>query len=198
MINDLPKDDAAAPAAGQDDVLKAAEQHLESKLTPPVRQDYNKIVVAGLKVAMQNGPNGIAASIKNSKNPIPDIVNGAINIVGLLGRQSRGTMPIKAAVPACMTLIIQGLDFARQAKVIAGDQADLTQATRLFSARLTSLFGISTAMLGTAARNLEAMTKDPVNMEKLKRASGLVKDPRASSPTDLPQEPAPDDEEAAV
>jgi hypothetical protein len=107
-------------------------------------------------------------------------------------------MPIKAAVPACMTLIIQGLDFAKRAKMINGDQADLTQATRLFSARLTSLFGLSTGMLSTAARNLQTITKDPVNMEKLKRASGLVKDPRASSPTELPQEPAPDDEEAAV
>jgi hypothetical protein len=183
MINDAPSGD----------ILQATEQKLESQLTPPVRAAYDKIVTAGMKLALNNGPNGIAASIKQSKNPIPDIVKGAINIVGMLGMQSRGTMPIKAAVPACMTLIIQGLDFAKRAGVIKGDQADLTQATRLFGAEITGKFGITRPMLATAAGNLQKLAQDPASMEKLKQASGLSKHPNA---TPAPEMALADDGEA--
>lgn len=178
MINDLPKQ--TAPDDLQSDVLKAAEQKLESNLTPKVRADYDKILVAGLKLALDKGPNGIAASLKQSQDPIKDIVTGAINIVGLLGMQSRGTMPIKAAVPATMALIIHGLAFAQKSGIMQVGNDQLTQAAKLFGNMITHKFGISPEMIKTAANNLHKITQDPGNMDKLHYAAGMKKAPDAT------------------
>lgn len=182
----------------QNNILSQAQQTLESKLTAPVKANYDKIVVAGMKVALNRGPDGILASLKNSQDPIRDCVLGAINIVGLLGMQSRGTMPIKAAVPACMSLIIHALDFADKAGIVKVGPQELAQAGHLFGNLITKRFGISPDMIKTAAGNIEKVARDPVNMERMRRHAGFVKGPGASTPTELPQEPAPDDEEAAV
>lgn len=168
MINDV-----------QNDFLKQAEQHLESQLTPPVRQDYDKIVVAGLKLALDKGPDGILASLKNSKNPTHDIVLGAINLIGLLSKQSRGTMPIKAAVPACMSLIIHALDFADKAGIMKVGPQELAQAGHLFGNMITQKMGITPDMIKTAAGNIQKVTQDPANMEKIHYAAGLKAAPGA-------------------
>src|SRR4051812_14503031 len=126
MINDV-----------QNNILKAAEQKLESQLTPQVRQNYDKIVVAALKVALDKGPNGILASLRDSKDPIKDCVLGTINVVGLLRMQSRGTMPINAAVPACMSLIIHALDFADKSGIMKVGQEELAHAGKMFGNMIT-------------------------------------------------------------
>lgn len=181
MINDAPDDI-------QSDVLQQAEQKLESQLLPQVRKDYDKIVTAGLATALHNGPNSIAAALKQSQDPITDIVKGAINIVGVLGMQSRGTMPIKAAVPACMTLIIHGLALAQKAGMIQGDAADLSKAGRLYGQMITQKFGLSTQMIQTAATNLHKLTQDPANMDKLRQAGGFTQAPNAGGTAQAPTE----------
>lgn len=174
MINDV-----------QSSVLKAAEQHLESQLTPPVKQNYDKIVVAGMKVALNKGPDGILASLKRSQDPIKDCVMGAINIVGLLAMQSRGTMPVQAAVPACMSLIIHALDFADKAGIMKVGNEELAKAGHMFGNLITQRFGISPEMIKTAAGNIEKVTKDPANMEKLHYAAGMKKAPNATEAVPL-------------
>jgi hypothetical protein len=172
----------------QNNILKAAEQHLESQLTPPVRANYDKIVVAGMKVALNKGPDGILAALKNSQDPIKDCVTGAINIVGLLAMQSRGTMPITAAVPACMTLIIHALDFADKVGIMKVGPEELAKAGHMFGNLITQKFGISTDMIKTAAGNIEKLTKDPANMDKLHYAAGMKKAPDATQA--IPLQPA--------
>jgi hypothetical protein len=46
-------------------ILNDSEQKIEASLTPENRNNYMKIVVAGMKVAMQGGPNSILASLCN-------------------------------------------------------------------------------------------------------------------------------------
>lgn len=169
MINDV-----------QNNILKAAEQHLESQLTPAARANYDKIVVAGMKVALNKGPDGILAALKNSQDPIKDCVTGAINLVGLLSMQSRGTMPVQAAVPACMTLIIHALDFADKSGLMKVGPEELAKAGRMFGQMITQKFGLSTQMIQTAANNLHKITQDPGNMDKLHYAAGMKKAPDAT------------------
>lgn len=167
-------------------VLKAAEQRIESSLTSQNKADYLKIVVAGMSVAIQGGPNSILAKLKDSKNPISDCAMGAINLCLLMRKQSRGTMPERAMVPAAMTLMLHALDFADKAGIVKVGTDQLVQATHIFTNDLFKKFGISQQMIQTAAGKVHALTQDPVQMEKLKMKAGFTQHPMAATPTPLP------------
>lgn len=175
-----------SPILSKNGVLQAAEMKIESSLTPENKNNYLKIVNAGMAAALKGGPNGIMGSLAKSKSPIPDCVNGSINLCLLMRKQSRGTMPLKAMVPAAMTLLLHALDFADKAGIVKIGQPELVQATKMFADAMFQRFGISKNMLHTAATKVHAMTQDPGQMEKIKRAAGTVKDPQASTPTPMP------------
>lgn len=167
-------------------LLEAAEQKIESSLTPENRADYMKIVVAGLKTGLANGPRGILASLKQSKNPINDSAIGAINLVLLMRKHSMGTMPLKAMIPAAMTLMLQALDFADKAGIVKIGTDELVQATHIFANALFPRLGIKPQMLHAAIQRVHAISQDPAKMELVNRKLGAVKDPRASEPTPMP------------
>lgn len=170
-------------------ILAATEQKLESQLTPENRVNYLKIVTAGMHAALAKGPDGILASLLKSKNPIQDCATGAVNLVGILQKQSRGTMPFMAMVPAAMTLMLKALDFADQNGLVKVGKPELVQATHLFTDLIYQRAGISKGMLATAAARIRGMAQDPNKMEMIKRAAGVVKHPLASTPTPLPPSP---------
>ena len=167
-------------------ILETAEQTVEAKLTPENRANYMRIVVAGMKTAMHGGAAGILGGLKQSKDPITDCAVGAINLVLLLRRQSRGTMPVKAMVPAAMTLMLQALDLADKAGIVKVGNDELVKATHIFTNHLFAAFKITAPMLQNAATNVHAITQDPTKMEAIKRRIGMSKAPNASEPTPLP------------
>lgn len=168
-------------------ILQAAEDKVENQLTPQNRENYLKVVNSGMQAALAKGPNGILASLKDSKDPLTDCAKGAINLCFMLRKQSRDTMPIKCMVPAAMTLMLKALDTAQAMGMIKIGNDELVQATHIFTNYLFHALKITQPMLETAATKIHAMTQDPAQMEKIKRAAGVVKDPRASTPTPLPQ-----------
>ena len=161
----------------QNRLLEAAEQKVESQLTDANRANYMRIVVAGMKVALAKGPGGILASLIGSKNPIGDCANGAVNLALLLRHQSRGTMPLQALVPAAMTLMLQALDFADKSGIAKIGNAELVQATHIFTNAIFHAFGITAPMLQAAAARAHEITQNPAQMEQVNRAAGLSKGP---------------------
>jgi hypothetical protein len=161
----------------QNSLLQQAEDKVESQITDPkVREAYTRVVVAGLQIGLKNGPNGILASLRNSKNPIYDCAAGAVNLVGLLSRQSRGTMPMKAMVPAATTLMLKALDFADKIGLVKVGPQELSQATKILANLILKHVGVSHQMLQHAAGQVQAMTRDPQKMAALQRAAGVTKD----------------------
>jgi hypothetical protein len=172
-------------------LLQATEKKIESGLTPENREHYTKIVVAGMKAALAEGPNGILASLKQSKNPVEDCAVGAVNLVMMLREQSRGTMPVKALVPAAMTLMLQALDFADKARIKRIGVKDLDRATRIFTNYVFTVFKITPKMLEGMGVKVRGIMQDPTQMDMIARKAGVVKDPRASHPTDMPADTGP-------
>lgn len=167
-------------------LLMAAEQRVEAGLTPENRADYMKIVVAGMRVALDKGPDGIMASLKKSRDPVHDAAVGAVNLVLLMRKQSRGTMPIKALVPAAMTLMLQALDFCEKARITKITPKKLDRATLIFRNQIFGAFHITPDVLKAAAAKAHGVMQDPAQMDIIARRTGVVKDPRASVPTELP------------
>lgn len=167
-------------------LLKAAEQKVEEGLTQDNRGDYMKIVVAGMRTALDKGPDGIMASLKKSRDPVNDAAVGAVNLVLLMRKQSRGTMPIKALVPAAMTLMLQALDFVDKARITKVTAKKLDRATLIFRNQIFGAFHITPDVLKKAATAAHGVMQNPAQMDIIARRTGVVKDPRASVPTTLP------------
>lgn len=175
-------------------LLAATEQKIESGLQGQNAADYQKVVVAGMKSAMNGGPKSILASLQHSKDPIHDCVVGAINLALILRKQSRNTMPLKAMIPAATTLMLHAMDFAEEMGLVQIDKPELDQATHLLVNTLFKRLNVTPQMLHTAASKVHALTQNPVSMARMRLTAGMDKDPRAAEPTPMP---APDEGEAA-
>lgn len=168
-------------------LLQQAEEKLEANIADPAtKQNYFKIVVAGLHIALDKGPDSFMAKLRNSRDPISDCANGAAALVLIMRKESKGVMPMKAAVPAGMTLMFHGLDFIDRAKIAKVAEPDLDRATTIFTNTLFHRLGITPQMLHTAATNVHKITQNPAQMELINRKAGFVKSPDASQPTPLP------------
>lgn len=172
---------AAQPV--RDNLLKAAQDRIESQLTPKTRADYEKVVVAGLKVGLDGGPDSIIASVRNSKDPVRDCAIGAANLVLILRRQSRDTMPPQALVPGATTLMLQALDFAERLGLVKVSPRELARATHILGNYIMRVFGVTAANFEAAATKVQGIMQDPTSMEVLARRAGVVKSPQAGTPT---------------
>lgn len=168
-----------APQPGKNDLITAAEQKIESQLKPQVARDYRKIVTAGMAMALKGGPNSILAKLKDSKNPVHDAAVGAVNLCLLMRKQSRGTMPIKAMVPAATVLALKAIEFAEQAGMIQIDEHTVVNTTKILVDHLLRAFGLTPQRLHTAAQKVHQMTQDPATMEKIHHAAGMAVAPGA-------------------
>lgn len=180
------EDDEPGAQSGHD-LIASVEQKIESQLTPENRANYMKIVAAGMAAGLDGGPKSIVASLAKSKDPVRDAAIGAVSLCIILQRRSRGTMPLKAMVPAATTLMLKALDFADHAGWVKVDADVVNRATRTLVNFIFAKSGITPRMLHTAAQKVHGMVNDPGSLEKIKRAAGAVKDPNASTPTPMPE-----------
>lgn len=170
----------------QNNILQAAEQKLESGLTPDNREDYLKVVVAGMRTALARGPQGMLARLRQSPDPIKAAADGAVSLVLMLRLQSRNTMPVKAMIPAGATLMFHALDFLDKSGAVKIGVNELAQATRIFGDRIMRAMGMTPQKLTALATKVHAVSQDPAQMDTLAKRTGVVRDPRASLPTPLP------------
>jgi hypothetical protein len=167
-------------------LLQQTEDKIESGLTPDTRANYMKIVVAGMHAGLAGGPNSILASLQKSRDPVSDAAKGAISMVGILRKEARGVMPLKAMVPAAMTLMLKALDFVDRSKIAPIGNPELVRATHIFTDTMFARFGITKQGLADAAQRVHAITQDPAAMQAINLKAGLVKHPMAVTPTPLP------------
>lgn len=170
-------------------ILMAAEKKIESQLTPENRQNYLKIIVAGMKVGLDKGPNGILASLTKSKDPLGDCAKGAVNLTLLLSHQSRGTMPVQAMVPGAMGLMLHALDFVDRTGVMKIGNEQLVQATHIFANFLFKQMGVTPQMLGEVANKVHGIMNDPAKMQQIKMHAGFEKHPQAQAAAPAPEAP---------
>lgn len=161
-------------------LLADAEQKVESGLEPETRANHDKIVVSGMHAALAKGPDGILASLKDSADPISDAAKGAVSLVLILRKQAHGVMPLKAMVPAAMTLMLRALDFADRAGIAKVGQPELVRATKIFTDMMFARMGITKEGLARAAEKVHAITQSPESMQKVNEKAGIVAHPGAA------------------
>jgi len=150
-------------------LIKQAEEKIEQGLKEGVREPYMKIVVAGMKVMLKGGPDGLLAKLKGSQDPISDCVKGALGLVEMLRRSAKGAMPADAMIPATMTLALQGLDFAEKLGLLKVGKAELDQATQLFVETVLPHMGITPQKMQQMTDQVHGVMQDPEKMSQLQR-----------------------------
>lgn len=185
-----------APARGkkappvENDLIKRIEAEVKGRLTAEVRENIDKIVAAGLKVAVNGGENSPLAMLQGSQDVVSDAAIGAVNLAALMKKESKGTMPDNAMAPAALILTLHALDFAERLGMVEVTPEVVNQATQIYAHQLTKVNGITPQMLEKAGGQVKQVLQDPVAMEQIARHSGVVKTAQASTPTDLPTEEA--------
>lgn len=179
---------AATPASGLGNpLLQQTEDDIEAKLKPENRANYMKIVVAGMHIALANGPNGFAGKLRTSRDPIGDCARGAVDLLFIMRKESKGVMPMQAGIPAAMTLMLHGLDLIDRAKIAKVDANVLAQATQIFGNALLHKSGITPQMLQTATQNVHGIMQDPAKMALINQKAGVTKHPDLNvTPTPVP------------
>ena len=170
-------------------VLQQIEQQIEAGLTPQTRADYMKIVVAGGHLA--NANNGaMLVQLSKAPDPIAAAAKGAVGLVLIMRKETQAPgkvpMPMKSAVPAAMTLMVNALDFISRSKIAPVGTPELERAVHIFTDYLFARMGITKAGLASAAQKVHSLTQDPQAMTAIQMKSGLLRHPMAPTQTPLP------------
>ena len=170
-------------------LLQQTEDQVEKGLTQDNYANYQKIVVAGMHLALAN--NGkLLAPLAKAPDPIAAAAKGAIGLVLIMRKNAKGVMPIKAMVPAAMTLMLKTLDFIDRSKIAPVGQPELVRATHVFTDFMFARMGITKAGLQNAAQRVNAIRQDPQAMAAINMKAGFTQHPMAAKPTPLPPGPS--------
>lgn len=154
----------------QNNLVKQAEAKIESQLSRAVKKGYMKIVVAGMKYAMNGGPKSLLANLKESQDIVTDVVKGAVSVVGLLRRASRGSMPVEAMIPAAMVLVLHGLDYAERLGKVKVDESVLDAAVEKYIDLIAPAIGVTPERLAKATEEIGNVVSDPEKAGQLQAA----------------------------
>jgi hypothetical protein len=172
-------------------LLQTMETALEAKLTPQNRGNYDKVVVAGLHIALAHGPNSFMAKLLHSEDPIGDCAKGAVALLLIMRKEAKGVLPMQAGIPAGVTLMLHGLDFIDRAKIVEIGNPEIVRATTLFSNNLFFRLGISPQMLQHATMRVHQIANDPTAMNAINLKAGITQHPGAATVTPVPGVTAP-------
>lgn len=176
--------DAGAPWSSP--ILQAAEEKLEAGISPDNLNNYRKIVVAGMAAGLARGPNGILARLLKNPDPVKGAARGSVALVLILRREAKGVMPLKAMIPAGLTLMFRALDFITRTGHAKVGTPELVRATHIFTNDMFGAFNITPAMLQRATAQVHGITQDPSAMAKINLKAGITQHPDAATPTPMP------------
>jgi hypothetical protein len=154
-------------------ILEQVEAGIEAKVPPKMMDAYKRIVAAGMKLAFDSKTNAsMMKGLEGSQKPIEDIAVGTVGLILLMYDQSKKTMPLDAAIPAGMCLVLHGLDFANRAMGVNITNAEVDQATEIFTSTILPKFGITPEVLQKHIATSQSAMNNPEIMAKFKAQSG--------------------------
>ena len=155
-------------------LLQKTEEAIAAKVPANLKNAFQRIITAGLKVMYDPKTNDMMAKeLKSQGDPAEIAGAGVAKLLGLLMNQSKGTMPMKAAIPAATVLLCEGLDFMEQAGLVKVDQNVLAKAMQAMSSSFLQLLGVTPDKMGqmiAQARQQQAAPK----AAPPKRPAGIV------------------------
>lgn len=149
----------------KNELLQQAQAKVESGVED--RAAYDKIVAAGTKVIYDKETfSELIKGIDQSEDPISEVAEGIVGILGLLYKQSRKTMPLVPMISAGMALLIDAMDFMEQAGVADIDKETLAKATAIYMNSLLPKMGLTPEKMQGVLDGVKSTMSDPEKMNQ--------------------------------
>jgi len=149
-----PQPDQNAQSTGQPVDTKALIQQLEAKIPPEMKQDYQAIVVAGMRVLFDDKTHKyFTAAIQQgqqSGNLPKRIVQGIVKLIQVVREQSQGKMKMAMAFPAAITLLCHALEYIQKTAGKTFDGATIASMVKALTAALFHSFNVGPQQLQKA------------------------------------------------
>lgn len=152
--------------------LQAVEQAVMEKVPQDKRGAFERIVAAGEKVMYSPQTRQMLDNqLSQQGDPAEIAGEGVAKLFGLLFKESKGTMPMEAGIPAAQVLLCEGLDFLEKAGRIQVTNEVIGHATQAMVAYLLQLFGVSQDKL---AQMMQAGAQQQGAQSGRPQAGGIV------------------------
>lgn len=157
----------------QNPLIIKAEAAVDAKVSPADKEAYDKIVLAGMKVMFSKETHGqLVQGFKEAGDPLTAIVEGIIAIIGILFKESRGTMPPGPMVLAGQSLLMEALDFMDESGMIEVDEQMLGDATQKYIETLLPKIGLTPDKMQAVLGKAQGIMGDPQKMAAYKQSLG--------------------------
>jgi hypothetical protein len=149
-----------------DPFLQKTEQAVQAKVPQAMQPSFQRALQAGLTIMytpkMQQR---MMTAIQGLTDPANGAARGAANILGILFKQSKGSMPMQIGVPVAMSLMCEFLDLMEKSGKGQITPELVGQATQDTSQAVMQLFGIDQNKLhqvvGAGMQAHHALNGDP-------------------------------------
>lgn len=122
---------ATEPDAGGSDSISQLRAQFEQKVPDDQKDALQRIVLAGQKILYDKQTNtAVEQRMQAAKNPAAAAGSGAVELLGVLMRESRGTFPKQLIGPAVGILMTEILDYMKQTGRIDGTNEDFAAASK--------------------------------------------------------------------
>jgi phage-related tail protein len=125
-------------------LLVKTEQAVMAKLKPGQMKAFQKVLAAGLRVLdSEQSHKLVAGQLKAQADPTDIAGAGVAKLLGVLINQSKGTMPMEAAIPAATVLLLESLDRLEELGKVEINNDTLAAAMQSMSSAIMQLFGVT-------------------------------------------------------
>lgn len=155
----------------KNELLAQAEAKIEASVPEDQQSAYARILIAGMKVLFSQQTHGdMVAKLKESEDPIADTGKGAVGLIVTLHKESKGTMPPKAMIPAGTVLMLNALDYLDSTGIVKIDKPEIDRATEIFLDALMPQMGLTPERTQKLMGSVQGVMADPEKMKQYKGA----------------------------
>lgn len=161
-------------------LLQAVEQAVRAKVEPKFMNAFQRIIQGGMKVLYSPKTHDFVAKQLDQKESVEHIAGeGTVKIVAVLYKESKGTMPMEASIPAAQILLCEVLDFMAKAGRATITDELIAESTRVMIQMLLQAFGYTKEQI---AEYMRAGAQHMQEKEQAKPAPrGIVASTRAGA-----------------
>lgn len=145
-------------------VISGVEQQVKDK------DPYERIVVAGLKAMFDKRThNMLIEGLDEAPNVAVWAGKGMAGLLGVLSKQSRGTMPFQPMLQAGVTLLMHGLDFLSELGKIEATPQVVSEAIKAYAMAILGAVGVTEEQLMQMGEQANSAIADPKNADMLNK-----------------------------
>lgn len=148
-----PVDPTGQGIDSQDPQIAKVQDAVRNSIPPQFRVAVQRIVLAGMKVMFSSQTHGLMlTALKTDTDLAHGVGMGVTQLITILFRESKGTMPLPAVIPAAILLVCEALDFVEKSKMGQVTPQVVASAVQIVSSYLFQKVGLTPQKISQLAQ----------------------------------------------